>query len=159
MDKKIMKLLGVCLFAVASVGVLTACSDNDAENPEGGKPGGEDVNPAPEVVEFVNSNLVYWGDKDGVGTDHFVLTLYTDMEVDATGNPIGPGKIMAFSLNVPPFASEGADSSFTVYEDEGDNYNYEKGDSSSFEIIWNDKNNTLTISDRKGGYSCRNFLR
>ena len=106
MDKKIMKLLGVCLFAVASVGVLTACSDNDAENPEGGKPGGEDVNPAPEVVEFVNSNLVYWGDKDGVGTDHFVLTLYTDMEVDATGNPIGPGKIMAFSLNVPPFASE-----------------------------------------------------
>lgn len=49
MDKKIMKLLGVCLFAVASVGVLTACSDNDAENPEGGKPGGEDVNPAPEV--------------------------------------------------------------------------------------------------------------
>lgn len=44
MDKKIMKLLGVCLFAVASVGVLTACSDNDAENPEGGKPGGEDVN-------------------------------------------------------------------------------------------------------------------
>lgn len=47
MDKKIMKLLGVCLFAVASVGVLTACSDNDAENPEGGKPGGEDVNPAP----------------------------------------------------------------------------------------------------------------
>lgn len=58
------------------------------------------------MVEFVNSNLVYWGDKDGVGTDHFVLTLYTDMEVDATGNPIGPGKIMAFSLNVPPFASE-----------------------------------------------------
>lgn len=43
MDKKIMKLLGVCLFAVASVGVLTACSDNDAENPEGGKPDGEDV--------------------------------------------------------------------------------------------------------------------
>ena len=38
-----MKLLGVCLFAVASVGVLTACSDNDAENPEGGKPGGEDA--------------------------------------------------------------------------------------------------------------------
>ena len=105
MDKKLMNLLGVWLFAVASVCALTACSDNDAENPEGGKPGGEDVNPAPEVVEFVNSNLVYWGDEDGVGTDHFVLTLYTDMEVDAAGNPIGPGKIMAFSLNVPPFAS------------------------------------------------------
>ena len=105
MDKKIMKLLGVCLFVVASVSALTACSDNDTENLEGGKPGGEDVKPVPEVVEFVNSNLVYWGDEDGVGTDHFVLTLYTDMEVDAAGNPIGPGKIMAFSLNVPPFAS------------------------------------------------------
>lgn len=106
MDKKIMKLLGGCLFAVAFVCALTACSDNDTENPEGGKPGGEDGKPVPEVVEFINSNLVYWGDKDGVGTDHFVLTLYTDMEVDALGNPIGPGKIMSFSLNVPPFASE-----------------------------------------------------
>ena len=105
MDKKIMKLLGVCLFVVASVSALTACSDNDTENLEGGKPGGEDVKPVPEVVEFVYSNVVYWGDEDGVGTDHFVLTLYTDMEVDAAGNPIGPGKIMAFSLNVPPFAS------------------------------------------------------
>lgn len=47
----------------------------------------------------------------------------------------------------------GADSSFTVYEDEGDNYNYEQGKSSSFEITWNDRKHTLTISDRKGGYS------
>lgn len=47
----------------------------------------------------------------------------------------------------------GADSSFTVYEDEGDNYNYEQGKSSSFEITWNDKKHTLTISDRKGEYS------
>ena len=105
MDKKIMNLLGVWLFAVASVCALTACSDNDTENPEGEKNGGENGKPTPETVEFINSNLVYWGDEDGVGTDHFVLTLYTDMEVDAAGNPIGPGKIMAFSLNVPPFAS------------------------------------------------------
>lgn len=100
-----MNLLGVWLFAVASVCALTACSDNDTENPEGEKNGGENGKPTPETVEFINSNLVYWGDEDGVGTDHFVLTLYTDMEVDAAGNPIGPGKIMAFSLNVPPFAS------------------------------------------------------
>ena len=105
MDKKLMNLLGVWLFAVASVCALTACSDNDTENPEGEKNGGENGKPTPETVEFINSNLVYWGDEDGVGTDHFVLTLYTDMEVDAAGNPIGPGKIMAFSLNVPPFAS------------------------------------------------------
>lgn len=46
----------------------------------------------------------------------------------------------------------GADSSFTVYEDEGDNYNYEKGKSSSFEMKWDDKNHTLTLFDRKGEY-------
>ena len=33
-----MNLLGVWLFAVASVCALTACSDNDTENPEGEKP-------------------------------------------------------------------------------------------------------------------------
>lgn len=38
MDKKLMNLLGVWLFAVASVCALTACSDNDTENPEGEKP-------------------------------------------------------------------------------------------------------------------------
>lgn len=37
MDKKLMNLLGVWLFAVASVCALTACSDNDTENPEGEK--------------------------------------------------------------------------------------------------------------------------
>lgn len=106
MDKKIKKLLSVCLFAIVSVCALTACGDDDAENPEGGNPEGENGKRTPEVVEFVNSNLVYWGDEDGVmGSDHFVLTLYTDMEVDATGNPIGPGKMMTFSLNVPTFAA------------------------------------------------------
>ena len=106
MDKKLklMNLLGVCLFAVVSACALASCSDNDTENPEGEKPGGENGKPTPETVEFVNSNLVYWGDEDGVGTDHFVLTLYTDMEVDAAGNHRGPGQIMAYSLNVPPFA-------------------------------------------------------
>ena len=68
-----MNLLGVWLFAVASVCALTACSDNDTENRRA-KTGGENGKPTPETVEFINSNLVYWGDEDGVGTDHFVLT-------------------------------------------------------------------------------------
>ena len=55
MDKKLMNLLGVWLFAVASVCALTACSDNDTENPEGEKTGGENGKPTPETVEFINS--------------------------------------------------------------------------------------------------------
>lgn len=46
----------------------------------------------------------------------------------------------------------GDDGSFTLYEDEGDNYNYEKGAFSTIEFTWNDKSHTLTIGARKGEY-------
>ena len=46
----------------------------------------------------------------------------------------------------------GADGSFKLYEDEGDNYNYEKGYYSTITFTWNDKARTLTIGTRQGGY-------
>ncbi|HLP06198.1 MAG TPA: TIM-barrel domain-containing protein [Paludibacter sp.] len=46
----------------------------------------------------------------------------------------------------------GADGEFTLYEDENDNYNYEKGACSTISFKWNDKNKTLTIGDRKGQF-------
>ncbi len=46
----------------------------------------------------------------------------------------------------------GADASFTLYEDEGDNYNYERGVFSTIPITWNDRTRTLTIADRQGSY-------
>jgi alpha-D-xyloside xylohydrolase len=46
----------------------------------------------------------------------------------------------------------GADGSFTLYEDEGDNYNYEKGTYSVIQFSWNEKTHTLTIGDRQGRY-------
>jgi alpha-D-xyloside xylohydrolase len=46
----------------------------------------------------------------------------------------------------------GADGSFTLYEDEGDNYNYEKGYHATITFVWNDKARTLTIGTRQGGY-------
>ena len=46
----------------------------------------------------------------------------------------------------------GADASFTLYEDENDNYNYEKGLYSTIRFDWNDKTKTLTITDREGNY-------
>jgi alpha-D-xyloside xylohydrolase len=48
---------------------------------------------------------------------------------------------------------EGADGHFTLYEDEGDNYNYEKGKYATTDLVWNDKSRTLTIKDRKGSYA------
>ncbi|MCP9753477.1 TIM-barrel domain-containing protein [Ferruginibacter sp. HRS2-29] len=44
----------------------------------------------------------------------------------------------------------GADGKFVLYEDENDNYNYEKGMYSTISFDWNDKKKLLTIEDRKG---------
>ncbi len=46
----------------------------------------------------------------------------------------------------------GADGQFSIYEDENDNYNYEKGAYSTFRFTWNDAQRTLTIADRKGDF-------
>ena len=46
----------------------------------------------------------------------------------------------------------GADGSFTLYEDEGDSYNYEKGAYSTITFQWNDKTHTLTIGQRQGEF-------
>ncbi|WP_069658282.1 glycoside hydrolase family 31 protein [Arcticibacter eurypsychrophilus] len=47
----------------------------------------------------------------------------------------------------------GADGSFTLYEDENDNYNYEKGMFSTITFKWNDKTRNLTVEDRIGTFS------
>ncbi len=46
----------------------------------------------------------------------------------------------------------GADGEFTLYEDEGDNYNYEKGVYSTIKFKWNNRTRTLTIANRQGQY-------
>lgn len=46
----------------------------------------------------------------------------------------------------------GADGEFTLYEDEFDNYNYEKGMYSTIDMRWDDKARSLTIGDRKGSF-------
>lgn len=46
----------------------------------------------------------------------------------------------------------GANGVFTLYEDEGDNYNYEKGQFSEITFEWNDAQRTLNISERKGKF-------
>ena len=46
----------------------------------------------------------------------------------------------------------GADGSFLLYEDEGDNYQYEKGAYATIAFQWNDATGTLTIGAQKGSY-------
>jgi alpha-D-xyloside xylohydrolase len=46
----------------------------------------------------------------------------------------------------------GADGEFTLYEDENDNYNYEKGAYATIRMRWNDKTRQLTLEDRTGNF-------
>ncbi len=47
----------------------------------------------------------------------------------------------------------GADGSFTLYQDEQDNYNYESGAYSTIPMLWNEEEATLTIEKREGSFS------
>ena len=46
----------------------------------------------------------------------------------------------------------GADADFTLYEDEGDGYRYERGAHSTIPIHWSDATRTLTLGARQGSY-------
>jgi alpha-D-xyloside xylohydrolase len=47
----------------------------------------------------------------------------------------------------------GKDASFTLYEDEGDTYNYEMGQHAEIPMSWNDATKTLTIGARTGTFT------
>ena len=46
----------------------------------------------------------------------------------------------------------GTDGEFVLYEDENDNYNYEKGMYSTIRFRWDEQNRTLVIGERKGEF-------
>lgn len=46
----------------------------------------------------------------------------------------------------------GKDGEFTLYEDEGVNYNYEKGNCSKIRISYDENTKTVTVGDREGEY-------
>lgn len=53
----------------------------------------------------------------------------------------------------------GENADFVVYQDEGDGYDYEKGERSEFRLQWNDKKQALTISARQGEYQPESNMR
>lgn len=53
-------------------------------------------------------------------------------------------------INVNVFT--GKDAEFTLYDDSGDGYDFEKGENMQIQLSWDDKRKRLTISDVKGTY-------
>jgi alpha-D-xyloside xylohydrolase len=47
----------------------------------------------------------------------------------------------------------GADGAFTLYEDDGNSYSYEKGEYAEIPIAWNEAAKKLTIGARKGSFT------
>ncbi|MDR3793245.1 MAG: glycoside hydrolase family 31 protein [Terracidiphilus sp.] len=64
-------------------------------------------------------------------------------EIEYTGQTADP-----IELRIYP----GADSSFTLYEDEGDSYRYEQGAHVTIALHWDDAARTLRVAARQGSY-------
>jgi alpha-D-xyloside xylohydrolase len=69
--------------------------------------------------------------------------------------PMGP--IVQYAAEKPADPIElrvyrGADGSFTLYEDENDNYNYEMGMLATIPMKWTEATKTLTIGARQGSF-------
>ena len=73
------------------------------------------------------------------------------------GSIIPMGKFIQFAGQKPEDTLEiriyqGANGRFELYEDEGDNYNYERGKFTIIPFRWDNEKRTLTIDDREGAY-------
>lgn len=61
----------------------------------------------------------------------------------ATERPDAP-----YEIRVYP----GANGKFTIYEDDNETYDYEKGERATYDLVWNDTERTLTIGARQGSF-------
>ncbi len=73
------------------------------------------------------------------------------------GSIIPMGDVMEYTDQRPAdeiriFVYEGKDGEFTLYEDEGTNYNYEQGAFATIKFTYDEANKTLTIGQREGRY-------
>jgi len=74
------------------------------------------------------------------------------------GSIIPMGKFLQYTSEKPMDTLEiriysGDDGHFTLYNDEGNNYNYEKGKFTVIPFKWNEQQQTLTIDKQQGSYA------
>ena len=97
-------------------------------------------------------------DRASVGGRITVDAPYSRMPLYVRGGsiiPVGPeiewtGEKRPDNLLIVVYA--GADASFTLYEDDGLTYGYERGECSKIAFDWNDGERKLTIRKRDGGF-------
>ncbi|KGO93602.1 glycoside hydrolase family 31 protein [Flavobacterium subsaxonicum] len=102
----------------------------------------------------------YWSGKHFTGGK----TITTDAPLNKiplfvkAGSILPIGEVMQYASEKPRDTIDihiypGADAKFDLYEDEGDNYNYEKGSYTIIPFVWSEKDQTLTIGKLQGNYA------
>lgn len=107
-------LLGLSVFSCTEP-VIPEEPDPVPEHPEQNpddKPEDEQgfIEAVPDTVTFTNAEFIYNGDDIGEAiSDGWLVKLYTDMDIDETGAPVGPGQVVQMLLNAPYNADQTAD--------------------------------------------------
>jgi alpha-D-xyloside xylohydrolase len=101
----------------------------------------------------------FWTDEfySGGQTIDAIATLDTIPLFVRSGSivPMGPDRQFVGNQTEAPtdlHVYGGANGRFVLYEDEGDNYNYEIGAFSEIQINWEEESNKLILGKRKGNY-------
>lgn len=108
---KLIFYFALLVFALQAV----SCQDPQlpvVEEPIPEKPYDGFVEAVPDTVVFTNADFIYYGDIAGESrSDDWVVKLYTDMDIDQMGNPIGPGMVAQLQLNALFDENQAADPS------------------------------------------------
>lgn len=109
----------------------------------------------PQATEWTN----FWTGERVAGSQHLsVEAPLEQIPLFVRAGAILPlGPTMEYATQKPEDPIElrvypGANGSYVLYEDENDNYDYEKGLYATIPITWNDSSQTLTIGSRSGEF-------
>ncbi|WP_270438186.1 TIM-barrel domain-containing protein [Blautia massiliensis (ex Durand et al. 2017)] len=101
----------------------------------------------------------YWTNKEYEGGQYVTVDAPIDrMPIFVKAGsilPVAEGLVYASQKpeeSVKLMVYPGEDCKFTIYEDEGNNYNFENGAYATTELTWDDKTGTLTVGGRQGSY-------
>ncbi|MDP4223386.1 MAG: glycoside hydrolase family 31 protein [Bacteroidota bacterium] len=102
--------------------------------------------------DFYTGIYVFGGHRLQVNAPYERMPLYVK---EGSIIPVGPAINYTYEKSadsITLYVYTGRDCAFTLYEDEGINYNYEKGDCSTIKFAWDNNSATLTIGDRTGEF-------
>jgi alpha-D-xyloside xylohydrolase len=106
----------------------------------------------PSWVDFWTGETLAGGKTISANAPVSIMPLYV-----RAGSIVPFGPVLQYAAEKPEDPIElrvyrGADGKFALYEDEGDNYNYEKGKYATIPFEWNEAKQTLTIGKRSGNF-------